>query len=118
MKAIRDSFRQSSKKLRRARKLYGFLCSKLINKHAQAAIPLAIRAKEFGLYSENTGVDHVIFSLCRYAYKHSSYRSGNFSDWHKWIRNHDTEIDNRPIWHGVKRLPKKGNKPHIKLSVY
>lgn len=90
LRARMDS-RYGNNKLRRARRLYGFLCSKGIHAQPEAAIPLAYRAKEAGLYSQSTSVNDVCFSLVRYAYKNHPDKS----NWWDWAENNGSSH----IWH-------------------
>jgi hypothetical protein len=99
-------------RLRRARRLYGYICSKTLNSQPAFAIVAAKRAKDAGLYSESTAITSIVFSLCRYAYKNSESfdRIGGFG-WYEWIGN------NSRLWdHGIcTRM--RNNKPHIKLTI-
>ncbi len=106
MKKHRNLFEYSHSKLRRGRRLYGRLCSKSINKHANNANVLAIRAQARGLYSANTEFRSIVFSLCRHAYNHSPEFDcvGGFG-WYAWIDK------NGDVWN------RKAVKKHGKLLV-
>ena len=86
---VRDRalFRMSNKRLMRARRLYGFLISKEVNRNPRIVLRLADRAIERGLYSQATIKRDVVFSLCRHCYRHSKNfdRQGGFG-WYEWMR--------------------------------
>lgn len=107
--------RYSNYKLRRARRLYGFLCSRAIHAQPESAIPLAFRAIRAGLYSENTSVNNVCFSLIRHAYKNHSSKN----QWWQWAEENGASH----IWHQCSHYYRKHNgilkvikKPRVRIS--
>lgn len=73
----RRSFCESADKLRRARRLYKHLIAREIVKNPQLSFVLAVRAINAGLYSFNTSLNDVVFSLWRGAHKYNY----NSLDW-------------------------------------
>jgi len=93
----RKLFEYSNKKLRRARRLYGRICSKQINKTPEIVHAIAVKAIDRGLYSASTGVKDVKFSLCRYAYINSAHfdAAGGFG-WYGWVDKFGAVWDKKP----------------------
>jgi hypothetical protein len=75
--AQRRSYCDSSVKLRRARRLYKYLVAKAIIKNPELSFVLAVKAINAGLYSFNTSLNDVVFSLWRGAHKYDY----NSLDW-------------------------------------
>lgn len=111
MKKLRDSFTKCSKKLRRARRLYGHLCAKSIECQPDIACVAAIRAKERGLYSKKTCLKYVAFSLCRHSYRVSDYKDWGDFGWHRWLRENGFNC----VWDKVYDIQGNGQKPRITL---
>lgn len=66
---IRSEFSSSSKKLRRARRLYAYIIFEAVIGDVEALIAAANRALNFGLYSQSTGLLQAVFSLRGYLEK-------------------------------------------------
>ena len=107
----RKKFNCSNAKLRRARRLYGYLVHKEIFRNPDIVFICAQRAKEAGLYSEKTRTKSIIFSLVRKTYV--NLYKGNPKDtfgWHAWMKaNKKLEY----IWY--KELPSRNGKPVLRL---
>jgi len=99
----REFYSMSHERLMRARRLYGFICSSAINKSPEIIHLVAERAAKRGLYSENTELKSVKFSLCRHAYKYSKEFDciGGFG-WYRWIDK------NGDVWNKQPRYNKLG----------
>jgi hypothetical protein len=93
----RRLFDYSNAKLRRARRLYGFICSSAINLNQDIVYVLANRAQEKGLYSEKTEIRSVIFSLCRHAYNNSIHYDGiGGFGWYRWCDEFGEPWNSKP----------------------
>lgn len=103
----------STRKLRRARNLYKFICAKRINRDADFAIIAAYRAIDSGLFSSSTQLSDVVFSFLRIAWSRFCVDS-----WLNSIKDHTeygkTMHKARIIQSRVKR--KYEGKPKIKLT--
>ncbi len=110
MKELRESYKNNNRKLRRARRLYGKLISDSVIAHPQLSIVCATRAQDFGMYSDKTEFRSVVFSILRYAYKHSDFfdRVGGFG-WYKFC-------DDKCLMNRSFRLVRPKGKPKIKLN--
>jgi len=78
--AQRRYYSDSSDKLRRARQLYKHLVAREIVKNPELSFILAVKAINAGLYSFNTSLNDVVFSLWRGA---SKRYVDKFWDWEK-----------------------------------
>lgn len=75
----------SNAKLRRARKLYQFICAPAIQLKPDYAIVTANRAKEAGLYAKSTSLGDVTFAMERGCYRRFSKERGNIARDHAWL---------------------------------
>lgn len=97
MKTIRECYRTSGIKLRRARKLYIFFIRHEVKRSPDMYWIYAQRAKSRGLYAETTQIKDVCFSLVRGVYKldHNIARQG----WFGWQRENECKA----IWNSLSR---------------
>lgn len=72
-------------KLRRARRLYGFLLREEIIRNPNVVAVCAQRALARGLYAQSTGPQTVMFSLVRYSFRFT--KPTERYEWHEWLRD-------------------------------
>lgn len=103
-KAQRRSYCDSSKKLRRARRLYKYLVAKAIIKNPELSFVLGVKAINAGLYSSNTCLKDVVFSLWRGAAKRFNM---------VWFDSFETHNAN---WYDAKRYFKRTESGYVQIK--
>jgi len=103
-------FDLNNKKLRRARRLYSFICAPTIKDKGDYAIVCAYRAKESGLYAVSTGLGDVTFAMERACFKRfgdkSVDRRWNY-DWSNWCASRREGEEFWSIWEKAKYIARK-----------
>ncbi len=107
----RKLFQCSAARLRRARRLYGWIVAPAIEKNPEIVHVCARRAYSAGLYSDKTCLVSIAFSLCRKAYARSEHRDWGGFGWYHW-RDHFGVGD---IWNQTNKVKLRNGKPIIKL---
>lgn len=108
MKTIRNQFSYSGAKLRRARRLYRYLCADFIIKNPVTSFPIAFRAMKAGLYSENSTINDVVFSFWRGAWK----KRGGGLDWWQFCESLNVTY----IWFEAKKYFTKTSSGYVQTG--
>lgn len=108
---IRQQFNHNHKRLRRARRLYGFLIREEIKQNPNMAFICAQRAIARGLYSTNTMYSTVVYSMFKHAYN-ADNAHGNIRGWGRWLDQY--AFGSNFQWYKVRKMM-KNDKPVLRL---